>query len=143
MPRNLIAVAAAAVLVPAFVGASANELRGNVLEWDANSDGVVTRAEAESAAVEHTRKRFEALDADKDGSLTKQEIDAARERRHEAMREHAEERFKAADSDGDGRLSKAEAEKGMPMLARRFDELDGDKDGALTSEELTAGKRRR
>lgn len=146
MTRNLILIAAVAALVPAVAGASEAEhaMRGNALEqWDTNSDGVVTRAEAEAAAVERARKLFDTLDADKDGSLTKQELEAAREKRHAAMREHAEDRFKAADSDGDGRLSKAETEKGMPMLARRFDALDADKDGALTSEELAAHKRRR
>jgi Ca2+-binding EF-hand superfamily protein len=135
MTRQLILIAAAAVLVPAVSGASD--------DWDTNSDGVVTRAEAEAAAVERTRKLFDTLDADKNGTLTKQELDAAREKRHAAMREHADERFKAADTDGDGRLSKAEAETGMPRLAARFDDLDADKDGALTPEELASHKRRR
>jgi Ca2+-binding EF-hand superfamily protein len=144
MTRKLISLVAAAALVPAVAGASDSEPRGGAHEhWDTNSDGVVTRAEAEAAAVERTRKMFDALDADKDGNLTQQEIDAAREKRHAAMRERADERFKAADTDGDGRLSKAEAEKGMPMLGRRFDVLDADKDGALSAEELAAHQRRR
>lgn len=146
MTRKTIVIAAAALLAPAVVGASEPEhsMRGSALEqWDTNADGVVTRAEAEAAAVERTRKLFDSLDADKNGTLTRQEIDAAREKRHDAMREQAEERFKAADTDGDGRLSKAEAEQGMPMLAKRFDALDTDKDGALTSEELAARRGRR
>jgi len=146
MTRKLIVIAAAAAVVPALVGASEPEhsMRGGALQqWDTNADGVVTRAEAEAAAVERTRKLFDSLDADKNGTLTQQELDAAREKRHDAMREHAEERFKAADTDGDGRLSKTEVETGMPMLANRFDALDTDKDGALSSEELPARPRRR
>jgi Ca2+-binding EF-hand superfamily protein len=145
MTRKLIVVAAAALLVPVMVGASEPEhaMRDSALEqWDANADGIVTRAEAEAAAVERTRRMFDALDGDGNGSLTRQEMDAAREKRHDAMREQAEQRFKAADIDGDGRLSKAEAKQGMPMLVRRFDELDADRDGALTSAELSAHKRR-
>jgi EF-hand domain pair/EF hand len=143
MRRNLI-IAVAAALVPAALLASESEhyLQGSALEhWDTNADGIATRDEAEAAALERTRKLFDSLDADKNGSLTKAEVDAARNQRREAMREHAQDRFKAADSDGDGKLSKDEAGKGMPMVARRFDQLDADKDGALTAEELTAHKR--
>ena len=45
--------------------------------------------------------------------------------------------FKRADANGDGKISKEEAAK-VPGLAARFDELDKNKDGVLTADELTA-----
>lgn len=57
----------------------------------------------------------------------------------EAQREklqQAGERVRAADRNGDGMISRAEADAGMPRLAKRFDQLDADKDGQLTAEEL-------
>ena len=47
------------------------------------------------------------------------------------------ERLKAADTDGDGRISKAEAAT-LPMIAKHFDEIDANRDGQVTSEELRA-----
>jgi len=55
----------------------------------------------------------------------------------------AAERFKQADADGNGALSKAEAEKGMPGLARRFDAIDGNKDGQLSRDEIEAARKAR
>jgi hypothetical protein len=55
----------------------------------------------------------------------------------------AAERFKQADADGSGTLSKAEAEKGMPGLARRFDAIDGNKDGQISREEIEAARKAR
>jgi Ca2+-binding EF-hand superfamily protein len=46
--------------------------------------------------------------------------------------------FKRADANGDGKLSKAEAAR-LPSIAAKFDELDKDKDGALTMAEFMAG----
>ena len=53
------------------------------------------------------------------------------------------ERFKRADADGDGVLSRAEAEKGMPRLARYFDQLDANHDGFVTLEEIEAARKAR
>jgi hypothetical protein len=46
-------------------------------------------------------------------------------------------RFQAADTDHNGQLSREEAEKGMPALARHFDQIAGDK-GFVTLEDLHA-----
>lgn len=54
-----------------------------------------------------------------------------------------QERFRKADANGDGRLTRDEAQKGMPLVARHFDQIDTNKDGAVTVEELqAAGKSR-
>ena len=47
------------------------------------------------------------------------------------------ERLKAADKDGDGKISRAEA-AAMPRLAKHFDEIDTNKDGFITKEEMKA-----
>lgn len=55
----------------------------------------------------------------------------------------ADARFKKADADGNGALSRAEAEKGMPRVVRHFDDLDANKDGQLSREELDAARKKR
>lgn len=47
------------------------------------------------------------------------------------------ERLRAADTNGDGLISRDEA-KSLPRLAERFDEIDADKNGQLTADELRA-----
>ena len=47
------------------------------------------------------------------------------------------ERLKAADKDGDGKISRAEA-VALPRIAKHFDEIDTNKDGFITREELKA-----
>jgi hypothetical protein len=43
------------------------------------------------------------------------------------------------DTDKDGAISRAEAQKGPPVLVARFDAFDANKDGLLTREELRVG----
>ena len=49
--------------------------------------------------------------------------------------------FSKADTDRNGRLSRAEVDKALPQLARKFDSIDGNKDGQLSRGELYAWKR--
>ena len=44
---------------------------------------------------------------------------------------------------GDGALSRAEAQKSMPGLARHFDALDANKDGAVSRDELQTALQKR
>ncbi len=59
------------------------------------------------------------------------------------MQARSQERFKHADANGDGRLTREEAQKGMPMVARHFDQIDANKDGSVTFEELLAARKAR
>ena len=57
-------------------------------------------------------------------------------------REHRmHERLKAADKDGDGRISREEA-IALPRLAKHFDEIDTNKDGFITKEEMKAWRQK-
>lgn len=46
--------------------------------------------------------------------------------------------FTRADANGDGKLTRQEAAR-MPAIAAKFDELDMDKDGVLSTAEFEAG----
>jgi Ca2+-binding EF-hand superfamily protein len=144
MQKNWIIAVITGLAPLAAAVAEEGHIRGGMFErWDANSDGVVTRAEVEQNAAERARKHFDSLDADGDGTLTKAEVEQAHEQHRAAVREKAEDRFTSADTNGDGSLSKAEAEQGMPHVARRFEQLDTNKDGALSAEELRSLRKHR
>ena len=51
--------------------------------------------------------------------------------------------YKKADADGNGTLSRAEVEQSMPRLAKQFDQIDTNKDGQLSRDEMKAWKNTR
>ena len=110
---------------------------------DSNKDGVIDRADRELRGKQRRDEWFAKADADKDGKLTRAEIDQAdAARRAEAtqrMQARMDERFAALDANKDGRLSRDEV-KDKGRFAERFDALDTNKDGFLSKEELAAGK---
>ena len=121
---------------------------------DADGNGALSRLEAEKS-MPRLARQFDAVDANRDGHVTREEIMAWRtQKRREACRGAPEqcvaemqarltERFRRADTDGNGALSRLEAEKSMPRLARRFDALDANRDGHVTLEEVLAARRAR
>ena len=103
---------------------------------DQNGDGLISRSEA--AALPKVSAQFDAIDTNKDGQLSSEELRA----HHQAMRAQHEakrgERWKKVDTDGDGRISKAEAQANAPRMFEHFDQLDANKDGFLSQEEMKA-----
>ncbi|MGQ0532534.1 MAG: EF-hand domain-containing protein [Caulobacteraceae bacterium] len=89
---------------------------------DANSDGSITRAEAEAARV----VMFDRLDADDDEYLS--EIERAAANGQGAVRRG----LGAADANSDGRISRAEM---MNLPYRGFDRLDRNDDDVISAEE--------
>lgn len=80
---------------------------------------------------------FAAVDASKDGTITRQEFDAFMVARIKKQRAEFDKGFAAADANGDGFIDRKEA--GIePALAQHFDPLDGNKDGKLSKAEMTA-----
>jgi hypothetical protein len=114
------------------------EERWNALDTD--GDGSLSRAEAEAGAPGLARN-FERFDKDGDGRLTREEIQAQRAQMREQARARADERWAQADTNGDGAIDLAEAQTGMPRAAENFDRLDADGNGLLSREELRQGMR--
>jgi hypothetical protein len=174
------AAAAALVAVPgiAQIGRGADsggvtrseipsQVRQGFLAIDRDRDGFVTQAEANRFRTsirgerrdrrqERRETRFERLDQNRDGTITRQEFFARADRgeraeqrqdRHERRAERRERRterradrglrfgprtFERMDLNRDGRVSLAEATE---QRLRRFDRLDADRDGRVTREE--------
>jgi Ca2+-binding EF-hand superfamily protein len=112
-------------------------------DMDADKDGKVTRAEIDAIRAE----RQKAMDPDGDGFVTLEEMTAhaadSAKARAEAM---VDRMFARADTDKDGKLSAAEA-LASPMAGgrgtdRMFDRLDRDSDGAISQAEYDAAAER-
>jgi Ca2+-binding EF-hand superfamily protein len=116
-------------------------MAGNPMRNDTDGDGRISRAEATAQATERTGEWFDKLDADKDGYVTQDEMNKAREDRRAGMREKMDEHFNEADANKDGQLSLDEVQAKMPRLADRFSAIDKDKNGLLSKEELARGGR--
>jgi Ca2+-binding EF-hand superfamily protein len=108
---------------------------------DTDGDGSLSLAEAK-ASSSWVGDRFDKLDTNADGQLTREEMHAARKHGHEQARADRVERFKAADANGDGGIDLAEAQTGLPKLAEKFSAVDADNDGKVTPAELKALHRR-
>lgn len=102
---------------------------------DADKDGSITIEEMEAYRL----ARFEAADTDGDGKLSQEELAAARDARRAGRIEAMIERL---DQDDDGLLSAEELAAATPKRGPEdmFDRLDTNEDGALTMEEMQAAR---
>ncbi len=136
---TLAAALGFAALVPAFAASDADRAMGNgpaahFLSMDANGDGKVTAEEIDAFRAE----QFKTADTDGDGFLSKDELlAAAMTRMQERMAQRIDKMIAHDDKDGDGKISLAEQD-GNPRMDRMFSRLDKDGDGALSTEELAA-----
>jgi Ca2+-binding EF-hand superfamily protein len=111
---------------------------------DANRDGVITKAEADTAAQTFRGKRaesrtkrgedrrehaFERLDTNRDGAISRAEWDAAQAQRQQRMAQR--------DHSGDGRPDRGHFGRGgmNGFGARMFEMADANKDGRVTLQE--------
>ena len=95
---------------------------------DTNNDGVIDRQEA--AASPRLAARFDQLDADKDGRLSREERRRGERHGHRGHGPGRGEAMAKLDTDKDGRVSREEA-KADARLSAHFDAMDLDKDGYL------------
>jgi hypothetical protein len=103
---------------------------------DADKDGKITKAELEA----HRAARVAAVDADKDGKLSATELKAqAMERAAARADEMVARMIERHDSDGDGLISAAEMAAG-PAPGDIFDRIDRDGDGAISMAEAEAAR---
>lgn len=106
---------------------------------DANSDGFLDQKDRVLREKQRRDEWFAKADTDKDGKLSRAEVDAADAHRREAVQQRmharAEARFTDIDANKDGRISRDEA-KGKPRLEERFDQRDSNRDGVITPDEL-------
>lgn len=126
------AIAACAVSLPAMAGGGP-DCGQKVTRVDVEGgNGNITASDHAAGA----QKRFETMDADKDGKLTAQEINAS----HGAesifwaqQRIASGDRIKKLDSNNDGSLTAAEYAAGSQKM---FEKLDLNADGYLTPAEM-------
>jgi len=135
---------AALILIPALGFAADNTAdargsrgAGHFSKADADGDGKLSRAEV-GRAMPQLAGEFDAIDRDRDGQLSRGELRAWTKAHRAERRAKAAERFRHADTDGDGAVSRTEAEQHAPRLARKFDQIDVNRDGKLTQDELRA-----
>jgi Ca2+-binding EF-hand superfamily protein len=100
---------------------------------DKDNDGTLDRTEAE--AMPRVAKDFDAIDADKSGTVSPDELRKYMKAVAKRMHDRGVARFKAADKDDDGTLDRTEAEA-MPRVAKDFDAIDADKSGTVSLEEI-------
>jgi Ca2+-binding EF-hand superfamily protein len=119
-----------------FLSFTAGQSMSSFQAMDANHDGKISRDERVAAA----KKMFTTMDANKDGKATAAEMDAAHERVTGQKAKKGDmtsaEKIEVIDTDADGILTAEEHAAGSRKM---FDTMDADKDGALTETEMTAG----
>jgi Ca2+-binding EF-hand superfamily protein len=132
-PAALLGALAALALTSAAGAALAQDGAREMPRFEAldtDGDGRITREELEARAD----ARFAEADADGDGKLTPAELEAAAEKRRAERIARMVERL---DADGDGALDRGELTE-RRGAGRIFERLDADSDGALTREEFAA-----
>lgn len=111
---------------------------------DANGDGQVTQDELDAAAAQ----RFADVDTDGNGSVSAEEMVAhmqvmADQQRASRQTRMAERMIARMDQNGDGLLSAQEMKPGAaPAPKTMFERLDSDADGAISEEEFATAQAR-
>lgn len=119
----------AAMLALLFLGGfaanSAHAEQGERPFWRANKE----QREQRQQLREERQQRQE--------QVREQRQDQMREQR-QLRQEELRERAHAADENHDRALNRDEAQKHFPRLGKRFDQIDGNRDGVITRDEVRA-----
>lgn len=127
----------AALLAPAAVVAAA-VMPDLLTRADANGDGAVSKDEVDA----FRKAEFARMDTNHDGFVSDDEMKAFILAKMAARAgEMADRRIKADDSNGDGRLTLAELE-GDRRTSRMFTRLDRDGDGTISRDEMDRAQAR-
>ncbi len=94
------------------------------------------------AAQAYVDAAFGQIDANKDGSISKEEFKSFTLSRLAQQQAAFQGAFAKADANKDGKLSKEEAAAVNPQFASNFPKLDGNADGFVTIDEIRAAARR-
>ena len=116
------------LLVPAvFAGDSGKKLK----KMDTDGDGRVSRTEHSAAA----QKMFNDCDTNQDGFVTATEMEAKADHKSGGKEAAAKDKFLMIDRNSDGRLTPNEHATGSVQM---FDEMDTNRDGFLSEDELSS-----
>lgn len=127
------AVAAAVLLTPVAALADRGERAAKMIERiDADKNGEISLEEFTTVRLE----RFNAADANKDGSVTREEMLAQVEKRRAERR--VNRMFEHLDADKDGMITEAETKV---MAEKRFARMDRDDSGSIEKSEMRRMKK--
>ena len=132
-----IALAVTAISASAKPGGEGRGDRGPRVTFeqlDANGDGVVTLEEMQAQG----QARFAETDTNGDGLLSAEEIAAKAER---DITDRVTRMIERRDTNGDGLLSQEEMQPNGDRSARVFERLDENGDGQISEEEFAAMKK--
>lgn len=114
-----------------------NSIAEDFRHLDANHDGSITKDEVEKNGSPVLQASFDPFDANKDGKLSLQEITAFVMAQREESARQKNEAFRRIDANHDAGISKEEAEKNNdPFLIANFEAIDANKDGKMSLQEL-------
>ncbi len=127
---QVLAFALSLLILPVAMAGGAKKLE----TMDANGDGKVSRVEYRKAA----ETTFRQMDKNRDGVVSAKELNAAVEQL-DGDKVAYRAKWRAMDRNADGRISGSEQSS---ATYTEFSEMDTDKDGVLTQQELEAAHQR-
>lgn len=129
-------ILAALVAGVALVGAAHAQGGGRLEALDTNRDGMLSRDEIQ--AHPHLAQRFDEIDANHDGILSRNELTAWHQQ-HRKGGEGGHGGLRQLDTNHDGQLERSEVGNDPHALAR-FDAADTNRDGVVTRDEGRAAR---